>query len=242
MPLSRTTSRLVKLLSLTTLASFPWSNSELSAQEKDKPVAVRVAEKDALPIPDDKASDWIPLFNGKDLGNWKQRNGWAQYRIEGENIVGFTAVGSPNSFLCTQEDYSDFELRFEVKVDDGLNSGVQFRSKSLPEYDQGRVHGPQVEITSGPGPSGFIYGEATGRGWLSPTQTNHDIFKNREWNQYHIRAQGDRMTTWINGKLIEDIRDAESFRSGFIGLQVHGIGADQGPFQVRWRNIAIRKL
>ncbi len=50
------------------------------------------------------------------------------------------------------------------------------------------------------------------------------------------------MTTWINGKLIEDIRDAESFRSGFIGLQVHGIGADQGPFQVRWRNIAIRKL
>ncbi len=104
----------------------------MSAQEKDKPVAVRVAEKDALPIPDDKASDWIPLFNGKDLGNWKQRNGWAQYRIEGENIVGFTAVGSPNSFLCTQEDYSDFELRFEVKVDDGLNSGVHFRSKSLP--------------------------------------------------------------------------------------------------------------
>ena len=46
----------------------------------------------------------------------------------------------------------------------------------------------------------------------------------------------------INGKLVEDIIDPQSFMSGFIGLQVHGIGKDQGPFNVKWRKIEIRDL
>jgi hypothetical protein len=123
-----------------------------------------------------------------------------------------------------------------------LNSGVQIRSKSIPERDNGRVHGPQVEIEASPGESGYVYGEATGRNWISPTQPIHSVLKNDDWNQYHIRAKGKRIQTWINGKLIEDITDAQSHDSGFIGLQVHSIGADQGPFDVRWRNIAIREL
>ncbi len=65
--------------------------------------------------------------------------------------------------LCTKADYADFELRFQVKVDNGLNSGVQIRSKSLPEKDNGRVHGPQSEIEASPGEAGYVYGEATGR-------------------------------------------------------------------------------
>jgi hypothetical protein len=144
--------------------------------------------------------------------------------------------------LCTEKDYSDFELRFEVQVEPALNSGCQIRSKSLPEKDNGRVHGPQVEIMRGPGESGYVYGEATGRNWISPSQPTHDNHKNNQWNQYVIRAQGNRIQTWINGKLIEDITDPQAFLSGFIGLQVHGIAKDQGPFQVKWRKIEIREL
>lgn len=185
---------------------------------------------------------WQPLFNSKDLKGWKQRNGWAIYRIDGDSIVGKTAEGSPNSFLCSEADYSDFELRFEVKVDNALNSGVQFRSKSLPDKDKGRVHGPQVEIEASPGEAGYIYGEATGRNWISPTQPVHSTLRNNEWNQYHVRAVGTRLQTWINGKLIEDITDPQSHLSGFFGLQVHGIDKNQGPFEVRWRKIEIRDL
>src|SRR5262249_61069621 len=80
---------------------------------------------------DDRDKDgWVPLFNGKDLSGWEQRNGTATYRVEGGAIVGKTAEGSPNSFLCTVKEYGDFELKFEVKVDDALNSGVQIRSKT----------------------------------------------------------------------------------------------------------------
>src|SRR5688572_15609587 len=86
------------------------------------------------------------LFNGKDLKGFTQKNGTATYRVEDGCVVGKTSEGSPNSFLCTDKEYGDFELKFEVKLDDPLNSGVQIRSASKPERDNGRVHGPQVEI------------------------------------------------------------------------------------------------
>ncbi len=90
-------------------------------------------------------ADWQSLFNGKDLTGWSQKNGTATYGIEENCVVGRTSEGSPNSFMCTDKDYSDFELTFEVKVDDALNSGVQIRSRSTEEFNKGRVHGPQVE-------------------------------------------------------------------------------------------------
>ncbi|MEQ1826405.1 MAG: DUF1080 domain-containing protein [Pirellula sp.] len=218
---------------------IPFALSSVSnSQESDPKLAV--VRNAPSPVPD--GDDWKPLFNGKDLAGWKQRNGWASYRIDGDAIVGTTADASPNSFLCTAVDYSDFELRFEVNVDVALNSGVQIRSKSVPEIGKGRVHGPQVEIMKGPGASGYIYGEGTNRGWISPTQPVHSVMKNGEWNQFHIRAVGNRIQTWINGKLIEDITDPQSHLSGFVGLQVHGIGKESGPYQVRWRKIEIRDL
>ncbi len=196
---------------------------------------------DFLTQPDIQSGAWTPLFNGQDLSGWSQKNGLATYEVQEGAIVGNTAINSPNSFLCSAQDYSDFELTFEVQVDEGLNSGVQIRSRSLPERDNGRVHGPQVEIETGPAEAGYIYGEATGRGWLSPQQPPTDAFHNDAWNRFVIRAVGPRIQTWINGRMIEDLVDPESYLSGFIGLQVHGVG-DRGPFQVRWRDIRIHEI
>ncbi|MCE9554095.1 MAG: DUF1080 domain-containing protein, partial [Planctomycetes bacterium] len=84
------------------------------------------------------ADGWVSLFNGKDLSGWKQLNGTATYKAEDGAIVGTTTKGSPNSFLCSDKDYGDFELQFDVKVDRQLNSGVQIRSESKPDYQNGR--------------------------------------------------------------------------------------------------------
>src|SRR6478736_3365594 len=86
-------------------------------------------------------SNWKNLFNGKDLKGWKQLNGKAKYTIENGEIVGTTVSGEPNSFLATETDYADFILEFEFKVDSTMNSGVQFRSESKPDFKNGRVHG-----------------------------------------------------------------------------------------------------
>lgn len=189
---------------------------------------------------------WVSLFDGKTLEGWTQRNGTATYRVEDGAVVGKTTEGSPNSFLCSNKDYGNFELEFEVKVDNGLNSGVQIRSQTK-DGPMGRVNGPQVEIESGPAEAGYVYGEATGRGWLTPEERlkPHDFFKNEDWNKFRVVAQGPRIQTWINGHPIEDLTDEpifETHATGFIGLQVHGIKKETGPFEVRWRNIRIKEL
>lgn len=195
----------------------------------------------------DDDQGWVSLFDGATLSGWEQRNGTAHFRIEGGVVVGKTTDGSPNSFLCTINNYSDFILEFDVKCDPHLNSGVQIRSKS--KEDSGRVYGPQVEIesTAAGGLSGYVYGEATGRGWLTPEsmRTRHQHFDDAGWNHYRIRAQGPLIETWINGQKIGALHDqkaVDSHPEGFIGLQVHGIGRGQGPYEVKWRNIRIRPL
>lgn len=185
------------------------------------------------------------LFNGKNLDGWTQRNGTATYRVEEDAIVGKTNDGSPNSFLCTDKLYGDFVLEFEVKVDRALNSGVQIRSQCKGGTPDGRVNGPQVEISNDK-MAGYIYGEAAG-GWMTPDadRTPHDTFQDGKWNSYRVVAKGPSIKTWINGKQISDLVHQERFKThprGFIGLQVHGIGRGQGPYEVRWRNLHLIDL
>ncbi len=186
-----------------------------------------------------------PLFDGKSLSGWTQKNGTATYKIEDDAVLGATSEGSPNSFLCTDKEYGNFELKFEVKVDDALNSGVQIRSASKADKDNGRVHGPQVEIATN-GTAGFIYGEALGTGWLSEDRSDPQAvaaFKKGEWNKFHVIANGKSIKTWVNGVPVADLIDEKSgMPSGFIALQVHGIKKGSGPYEVRWRNIEIKEM
>lgn len=194
------------------------------------------------------------MFNGKSLAGWTQKNGWASYEVHDGAIKGTTAKGSPNSFLCSVKEYGDFELEFEVKVSDELNSGVQIRSQTKADagktiYNTGRVNGPQVEIEASGADgaeAGYVYGEATGRGWLTPPErlVPHKHFKDGDWNKFRIVAKGPRIQTFINDQKIEDITDEAIYKThakGFIGLQVHGIGKKPGPFEVMWRNLRIKE-
>ena len=93
---------------------------------------------------------WTPLFDGKTLKGWNQKNGRAKYSVVNGEIVGTTVANTPNSFLCTDQEYGDFILELELKVDDKMNSGIQFRSLSKPDYQDGRVHGYQMEVDPSP--------------------------------------------------------------------------------------------
>ncbi|MEC8941283.1 MAG: DUF1080 domain-containing protein, partial [Verrucomicrobiota bacterium] len=93
-----------------------------------------------------KKGELKDLFNGKDLSGFTQRNGTATYEVVDGTILGTTAKGSPNSFLCTDRKYGNFELIFEVKCHNNLNSGVQIRSQTKNDDPKERVNGPQVEI------------------------------------------------------------------------------------------------
>jgi hypothetical protein len=189
---------------------------------------------------------WVVLFDGKSLRGWEQRNGTATYRVEDGCIVGKTTERSANSFLCTIKEYGDFELKFEVLVDDRLNSGVQIRSRSRGGARSGRVEGPQVEIAAD-GNAGFLYGEALDTGWLTPPAKGsaeaRKAFRKGEWNSFHVKARGRSIQTWVNGVPVADLaEDRTGMRSGFIGLQVHAVPRGTGPYEVRWRNIWLLPL
>jgi hypothetical protein len=186
-------------------------------------------------------------------------SGKATYKVENGVLIGTTVEGSPNTFLI-RGPYKDFELEFDVQVDDELNSGVQVRShlakegeappsgskkgKSLPP---GRVYGPQCEIAIN-GTAGDFYDEARRATWWSILTNTESVrtdaakaaFKKGEWNHYRIVVKGDRYQSFVNGVPTADFRQPND-PEGYIGFQVHGIKAGTGPYSVRWRNVRFRE-
>jgi Domain of Unknown Function (DUF1080) len=189
------------------------------------------------------AAQWKTLFNGKDLTGWNQKNGTATYTVENGEIIGTTVANTGNSFLCTNEEYSDFILELELKVENAMNSGIQFRSLSKPDYQNNRVHGYQMEVDpTDRAWSGGIYDEAR-RDWLYIPNINtaaKKAFKKGDWNKYRIEAIGNTIRTWINGIPVAHLID-DMTPKGFIALQVHAIYANMKEgMKIRWKNIKIQ--
>jgi hypothetical protein len=202
---------------------------------------------------------WKPLFADGTLSGGQIVSGTASYKVEDGVLVGTTTDGSPNSFLMVGP-FKDFELEFEVKVDDELNSGVQVRShlakdgdpapegvKNAKPLPAGRLYGPQCEIALN-GTAGDFYDEARRGTWWSiltkteavRTDAAKAAFKKGEWNHYRIVVKGDHYQSFVNGVATADFKQPDD-PEGYIGFQVHGIKKGSGPFQVRWRNVKVRE-
>lgn len=185
---------------------------------------------------------WLYLSNTDNLNDWTIKGGQATYSITDGIITGTTVKNSPNTFLTTNKNYSDFIMELDYIVDSTMNSGIQIRSNSFPYYRDGVVHGYQIEIDpSDRAWSAGIYDEQQ-RGWLCPLTDNPEAqkaFKQNDWNHYRIEAIGDTIKTWINDVPATYLIDDKT-ASGFIGLQVHSIGDNEKEgTTVSWKNIKI---
>ena len=189
---------------------------------------------------------WKNLFDGKTFTGWKKLAGNAEYKIEDGAIVGITVASSPNTFLVTEEQYGDFIVEMDVKLEDSsINSGVQFKSQYDPAGREGKgmVYGYQFELDpSSRKWTGGIYDEAR-RGWLYPLTFNpkgQNAFKHGVYNKIKIESIGNTVKTWVNGTLTGYLVDTLS-EQGFIGLQVHSVGKpEQVGKKMYWKNIRIK--
>lgn len=174
------------------------------------------------------------IFDGKTLDGWKgDAKLWSV--VDGA-IVGSTEGNKipHNSFLISEEKFSDFVLRLDVKVGNH-NSGVQFRSEELPNWV---VRGYQADAAEGAW-WGSLYGEKTGRGVIAAGYEGkgEKVVKPGDWNSYEIICKGNQITLTLNGLVTADLADDMS-SEGVIALQLHS-----GPaMQVSFRNIRIRTL
>ena len=221
-----------------------------------------------LHSPSANADQNVELFNGKDLTGWTKRGGDAQYAVENGEIIGRSVPNTPNTFLTTDKEFGDFILDLDFKIDDvDFNSGVQIRSHSRPERNRERVYGYQVEIdpkpnrawTAGIYYEGGMLDEAASKeqgenvwiregGWLNDLKDNEAArksFRLGEWNHLRVIAKGNRIRTWLNDVPAADFTDNDmrAFSpTGFIALQVHGVGKAQDTKEVRWKNIKLTVL
>ena len=174
------------------------------------------------------SNNWVNLFDGKTLNGWKKGAGDAEYKVENGAIVGTTVVAPSNSFLVTENEFDNFVLELEAKIDDTTsNSGIQLRSHVDPAGNngKGKVYGYQYELDpSSRRWTAGIYDEGR-RDWLYPLSLDHaaqDAFKLGEYNKIKVECFGNTIRTWINGKPAAMLVDTVD-KKGFIGLQVHAV-------------------
>lgn len=213
----------------------------------------------ALSLTAQAEDGWQEWFKTS-LDDAKVVSGQATYEVKDGILTGTTVEGSGNTFLA-KGPFKDFELQFEVKVDDELNSGVQVRSKIAKEGDPapegskgdkplpaGRLYGPQCEIAIN-GTAGDFYDEARrGTWWSILTKTEavrgdeaKAAFKKGEWNHYRIVVKGDHYQSFVNGVKTADFSQPGD-PEGHIGFQVHGIKKGTGPYKVQWKNVKFKTL
>lgn len=123
---------------------------------------------------------------------------------------------------------ANFEAELEVMLPEekGFNSGLAFRCQG----EKGKPKGYQIEIDRAI--PGGVYGIGLG-GWLSEKK---GVLKEGEWNHFRVMAEGERIRTWVNGKLVSDLNDGKQLR-GYFGLQHHGKGG-----VVKFRKIRAREI
>jgi len=207
---------------------------------------------------------WTSLFDGKTLKGWKPLDGRAKFEIRDGTIVGFVTEGvAQNAFLATEDDsFTDFVFEAEFRVEAGINSGVQFRSRPADEKVK-RVYGYQYEIDPTPRAlTGGVqeeggYGRRGKDNWLAPDESSgplRDAWNKQHgdqlklapaWNTMRIECRGKHIKTWLNGRLLADFDDNDSVAipRGFFALQIHATkNAALFGKETAFRNLRVQRL
>src|SRR5579871_3858265 len=147
----------------------------------------------------DEPGKGVSIFDGKTLAGWQGDSKF--WRVEEGQIVGGTAgVNQPhNDFLATEKSYSNFDLHLKIKLTGTVgfvNSGIQFRSVRVPNNFE--MSGYQAD--AGEGYWGSLYDETRRDKMLMPPMDAAAMtkaFKEQDWNDYRVRAEGAHIETWL---------------------------------------------
>ena len=196
---------------------------------------------------------FVSMFNGKDLTGWKglvenpiarsimkpaelankqekadeiMRRDW----IVKNGLLVFTGKGYEN--ICSEKMYGDFELYMDWRIDPNTDSGIYLRGS------------PQVQIWDTANKNAEV-----GSGGLFNNQkypANPLVVADnpaKEWNSFYIRMEGDKVTVYLNGRLVTDHTILENywdrslpiFEEEAIELQAH-------TTRVEFRDIYVREM
>lgn len=193
------------------------------------------------------------LFNGKDLTGWKGLVGNPKTRAKmspeelaeaqkkaddsmnehWKVVDGIIVFDGKGQSLCTAKDYGDFEMLVDWKIKKDGDSGIYLRGSP-----QVQIWDPAVKAAGGVG-SGGLYNNK--KNPSKPLLTADNPVG--EWNTFRIKMVGEKVSVWLNGKLVVDDtplenyweRDKPIYETGQIELQNHGN-------TLYFRNVFIKEL
>jgi hypothetical protein len=174
---------------------------------------------------DAKPGKWIKMFNGKNLDGWKTNERPESWKVVDGTIVG---DGEASHLFYMKEECDNCEFKASVKISDGGNSGMYFRTAFGPGFPKGY----EAQVNSShkdPKRTGSLYNFKNVMEQLVPPDT---------WFTQDIIAQGNHIIIKVNDKVAVDYVDEKNtYTKGYFALQQHNKGS-----VVTYKDLMYRKL
>ncbi len=201
------------------------------------------------------------LFNGRDLTGWHGMPHFDPYKLAAlpeeerkAKIAGWTEDSKKHwkaengelvndgkgAYLTTDQEFGDIELLIDYKTVPKADSGIYLRATPQVQIWDSTREGGKWNLGADKG-SGGLYNNSPGAPGKNPLVLADKPFG--EWNSFRILQVGERVTVYLNGKLVVDHARLENFwnrklpllKKGPIQLQTHG-------GEIRWRNLFVRAI
>lgn len=192
----------------------------------------------ALAVPGFAAEPKLtPLFNGKDLTNFKSEGAAEFWRVENGVLIGENNAAQKGHMLWTKKEYQDFVIEFDARwkgtTPRGVDTGVEMRKPHL-QLQLGVSGSLRVDMTGS-----FYTGGKPAYPEAGQAKNAKELLRPEgEWNTFRIQAKGDTFTCWINGKKASEYTDKKFNGAAPLGLQIHG----NVVMKCEYRNIRIAEL
>ncbi len=206
----------------------------------------------------EKKSGWKLLFDGKTLNGWRMYQNIAT-ECWGINNGELYCKGDNNeenklrADIITTEQYDNFELSVDWKIDPESNSGIMYQVTE--QYEKPYLSGPEYQIIDDIGfPQKLEDWQMTGADYAMYTASSRPTKPIGQYNTSRIIVKGAHQEYWLNNVKVVDFEaftpdwenrkatgkwkiapDYGIAKKGYICLQDHGGG-------VWFKNIKIRKL
>ncbi|MCR9294925.1 MAG: DUF1080 domain-containing protein [bacterium] len=166
--------------------------------------------------------EWQSLFDGKSLDGWErvgnEKSVW-------EVVDGALRGSGPASMLVyTKSSYKNFRYRAEIKISDGGNSGLYFRTTRKPTFSDG--YEAQIDSThTDPIRTGSLYGFChvykqlvKPETWFEyDVQVRDDVWRGREMTRIKITVDGNELYEYLDFD--------KTFKEGYFAFQHHDPGS-----------------
>jgi len=232
-----------------------------SSEEKNETKSKMTDDSQNILTEDEQKDGWQLLFDGK------SSKGWHHY---GGGTVGYAWIITDSSLyfdgalkkdtlsqdIVTDDEYENFHLKLEWKVDTNGNSGIMFYvNEDTAKYKRSYHTGPEMQVLDNNGhPDAKIEKHRAGDLYDLVSCSKETVKPALQWNRVEIKSVNGKLDFWLNGENVVSTQlwdenwkkmlanskfkqwpDFGTFKKGRICLQDHGD-------KVWYRNIKIKKL